>query len=157
VIRIDFGSASFLFTGDLETKPIGTLLEAYDGTSALDVDVYHVGHHGSDNGTTRGLLDAIVRPEIAVISMGSCDVHGTWTGWAYGHPRKATLDLLRGAITRHRPTKLVHVAAAVKDFYSTTMRDAIYGTGWDGNITVTATAEGTYVVRTEGRPVPATC
>ncbi len=142
VIRVDFGGASFLFTGDLETKAIATLLDTYDGTGALDVDVYHVGHHGSDNGTTKRLLDDIVRPEIAVISMGSCDQHGQWTGWAYGHPRKPAVDLLRSAITRRRPPELVHIATAVKTFYGTTMRDAIYATGWDGTIVIQATAAG---------------
>ena len=155
VIRVDFGRASFLFTGDLETEAIATLLETYRGTDLLDVDVYHVGHHGSYNGTTSELLGAIVRPEIAVISMGRCDHEGQWTGWAYGHPRKVTVDLLRHAITRRRPARTVHVAPKVKEFTTTTMRDAIFGTGWDGTIVVRATADGTYIVNTEGGPVPA--
>ncbi len=157
VVRVDFGRASFLFTGDLETQAIGALLQNYAGTAALDVDVYHVGHHGSDNGTTSGLLGAVVRPEIAVISMGSCADHGTWTGWAYGHPRKPAVDLLKQAITRRRPPRVVHVANGVKDFSATTMRDAIYATGWDGTIVIRANAVGSYVVDTEGRPVPPAC
>lgn len=155
VIRVDFGQASFLFTGDLETEAIATLLQNYANSTALDVDVVHVGHHGSYNGTTSALLAAIVRPEIAVISMSRCDDHGPRSGWTYGHPRKDAVDLLRAAITRRRTTRQVYVATAVKQFSETTMRDAIYATGWDGSITVTATAAGTYITRTEGGPVPA--
>ncbi|HEX9619289.1 MAG TPA: MBL fold metallo-hydrolase, partial [Polyangiaceae bacterium] len=46
-IRIRFGRASFLFTGDLEEPALETLVAYYDGTRALDVDVYQLGHHGS--------------------------------------------------------------------------------------------------------------
>jgi competence protein ComEC len=155
VIRVDFGHASFLFTGDLETEAIGTLLQNYANSAVLDVDVWHVGHHGSYNGTTSALLARIVHPEIAVISMGSCEDTGQWTARAYGHPRKPAIDELKWAITRHRPARRVYVATAVNNFYATTMRDAIYATGWDGTIVIRAGADGSYVVTTEAPPVPA--
>ena len=40
VVRVDFGRASVLFTGDLETEAINTLVEHTD-PDLLDVDVYH--------------------------------------------------------------------------------------------------------------------
>ena len=69
VIRIDFGKASFIFTGDMEQPAIETLLEWYKDTPTLNADVHEVGHHGSHNGTTSNLVEAIT-PKIAVISIG---------------------------------------------------------------------------------------
>lgn len=157
VIRIDFGAASFLFTGDLEEDAIATLVEYYAGSGLLDTDVYQVGHHGSHNGTTTDLLDAIARPEIAVLSMSRCDDRRTWTGWRYGHPREVTVDQLQRAIVRRRQPRSVNVARGAMDFYTTTMRDAIYGTGWDGTVVVHATADGMFRVVIEGAPVPTGC
>lgn len=159
VIRVSFGEASFLFTGDLEGRAIASLLEAYgsDEGGVLDVDVYHAGHHGAENGTTPDLLSALVRPRLAIISMGPCDERGVGTAAGHGHPREGTIRLLRQAVVPLRPaSRQVHVARAQRRFTRTTMRDAIYATGWDGTIVVTATAAGTYTVTTTGRPVP-TC
>ena len=78
VIRVDFGQASFLFTGDMEETAIPTLMGHWQGTSMLDADVWEVGHHGSANGTTPALLAAIT-PEVAVISMGRETPHEQWT------------------------------------------------------------------------------
>lgn len=75
VIRVAFGEASFLFTGDLETRAIETLVEYYEGSGLLDVDVYQVGHHGSYNGTSDEIMRAIVRPEIAVIAASAWALH----------------------------------------------------------------------------------
>src|SRR5688572_3932221 len=72
VVRVDFGAASALFTGDLESSGIQTLLEAYAGTPMLDVDLWHVGHHGSHNATTAALLDVLTL-KAAVISVGKWD------------------------------------------------------------------------------------
>jgi len=158
VVRVDFGQASFLFTGDLETEAWETLVEQYDNTDLLDVDVWHVGHHGSYNGTNSQVLAAINRPVIAVISMGRCDDHGTWTAWAYGHPRQDAVGQLRHAITRRRSTpRRVQVATGTRTFTPTMLRDALYGTGWDGTVVVRATATGTYRVTTDGGATLASC
>jgi hypothetical protein len=45
----------------------------------------------------------------------------------------------------------------IEDFRTITMRDAIYATGWDGTVTVQATASGSYVVRVENQPAPTGC
>lgn len=158
VVRVDFGTASFLFTGDMETKALETLVQQNANTNLLDVDVWHVGHHGSYNGTSPAILAAIRRPKIAIISMSRCDDHSAHTAWKYGHPRQDAVSELRSAITRRRSTaRRVQVASAVEQFSGTMMRDALYATGWDGTIVVRATATGTYRVTTEGGAVIESC
>jgi beta-lactamase superfamily II metal-dependent hydrolase len=152
VIRVDYGDASFLFTGDLETDSIDRLLSRYSGTAAraLDVDVYVVGHHGAENGTTPDLLNRVT-PEIAVISMGPPRPIGGKSAWKHGHPRASTVSLLEGAITRARPVPLtVKVSTGPKHFEDHPLTDAIYGTGWDGDIVVSAGADG--VLQIEAHP-----
>ena len=159
VVRVDFGRASFLFTGDLEAPAIETMLEYYADSPMLDADVYHVGHHGSDNATTWELLDAIAEPEIAVVSVGECtrDV-GQFNAFQFGHPRAEVVDMLRAVIRRRRSTpKRVPVADGQRDFRTVTMRDAVYATGWDGTIRIEATAGGRYVVRIVKQETPAAC
>src|SRR6185312_2185829 len=97
VIRIDYGHASFLFTGDLEEPAIETLVDYYSGTPMLDVDVWEVGHHGSANGVTASLL-AAMSPEIAVMSVGLHDVDEVWTAYRYGHPRRSAGQLIEPAL-----------------------------------------------------------
>jgi beta-lactamase superfamily II metal-dependent hydrolase len=149
VIRVDFGESSFLFPGDLEQDAIGSMAEHYKGASALDVDVLEVGHHGSYNGTTQDELAAIT-PKIAVISMGDLTSHKAFTAYSYGHPRKVAVDLLLQWI--HDPrvkAKSVPVAVGAKDFVNYDMKQAIYATGWDGTVDITADANRGYSVQTE--------
>ncbi len=149
VTRVDYGESSFLFTGDLEEYAIGTLLDWYRGTTTLDVDVYHVGHHGSYNGTTRKLLEAMT-PAIAVISMedaeyGRSHPQEKFTGWQFGHPRRVTVDLLTQSIATERATKkTVLVANGVRDFSPVQVEKAILATGWDGTVRIQATTDGRY-------------
>jgi len=67
----------------------------------LDMDVYHLGHHGSHNGTTEMLLMAMT-PQISTISMSSPTDQRLWTGFAYGHPRRTVVELLDKWISRPR-------------------------------------------------------
>lgn len=158
VIRVDFGDASFLFTGDLQDSAIGTLLAYYEGSTApnddddsmLDVDVYQVGHHGSDNATTQPLLDAMT-PETAVISVGQWNyglgTNNKFTTYHYGHPRKDVLDLLSPAIPKYRSSETTEmVADGVCDFHPYTVKKKIYATAWDGNIGVRARWSGSMAV-----------
>ena len=91
VVRIDYGTSSFLFTGDLEESAIERLLDRYETTGVLDVDIYQVGHHGSHNGTTLDLLD-VMTPEIAIISVGEWNFgkkpRKPFSTYAYGHSPK---------------------------------------------------------------------
>ncbi len=148
VVRVDFGQASFLFPGDLEESAIATMLDYYSGTSLLDVDVYEVGHHGSYNGTTEDYI-AAMSPTLAVISMSNKSDHAKPTAYQYGHPRAPTIDMLVDGVTGARPLKSVDVATAVRKFKKQTISKGIYGTGWDGNVTITATSTGSFSVATD--------
>jgi len=144
VIRVDFGEASFLVTGDLEEPAIETLVDHYSGTKTLDCDVWEVGHHGSYNGTTDSLLKAIT-PKIAVIECGHWDFGkdgGKFTTWAYGHPRKGCIDFLEASVSDSRDPKTVKIATASKKFEDHVEKKAIYATGWDGTIQIEATLDG---------------
>jgi len=150
VVRVDYGEASFLFTGDLELTGIATLLSRYSGTRALDVDVYVAGHHGADNGTTLQFANAMT-PEVAVISMGPPIQIGGGSAWKHGHPRRSTVELLEGVISRPRAAPItVMVAEGSENFRALDhpLTDAIYATGWDGDIVVSAGADGVFRVVT---------
>lgn len=83
VLRVDYGSTRFLFTGDAEKEVEKQMLE---NGSDLKSDVLKVGHHGSKTSTSAEFIKA-VSPQIAVISCGS--------GNSYGHPHKETTELLK--------------------------------------------------------------
>ncbi len=85
VIRMFYGSTSFLFTGDAQAESEKEMLtKGY----TLKSDVLKVGHHGSESSTTSEFLKA-VSPKYAVISVGQ--------GNDYGHPHQVTLDKLNAA------------------------------------------------------------
>jgi len=85
VIRVVFGSNSFLFTGDAEKPSEDEMLaKGYN----LQADILKVGHHGSDTATSPAFL-AAVSPKYAVIEVG--------TGNDYGHPHTVTLQKLTAA------------------------------------------------------------
>lgn len=91
VIRLDYGSTSFLFMGDAETKSEDQI------NADIDVDVLKVGHHGSDSSTSQSLLDRVT-PDHAIISAGE--------GNTYGHPTPTTLDALNAREIRIYRTDL---------------------------------------------------
>jgi len=66
VLRVVFGSTSFLLMGDAMREVESILL---DSTAHLSSDVLKVARHGASSATTSGFLDA-VSPSIAVISAG---------------------------------------------------------------------------------------
>jgi competence protein ComEC len=145
VIRVDYGAASFLFPGDLENAGIARLATRLANPSELDVDVLEVNHHGAANGTTAAWL-SLLTPKMAVISMGPATVQEPWTGWAYGHPRKAVIDLLQASLVMSRPPVMEPVGDGAKAFTSRPITRAIYATGWDGDVVVTAAPDGTLSV-----------
>jgi len=83
VIRVTFGSNSFIFDGDAEDVSENEMLSKGLNVSA---DVLKVGHHGSNSSTTEAFLNK-VNPKYAVISVGK--------GNSYGHPHKTTMDKLK--------------------------------------------------------------
>jgi beta-lactamase superfamily II metal-dependent hydrolase len=149
VIRVDFGNTSLLFTGDLEAEGIKSLLDYY-GTAArraFDVDLYHIGHHGSRNATTQALLD-VVTPEIAVVSVGKWDFGRqppvTFSTFAYGHPNRTVVSLVSASIpvdsVRSTPAQVM-LGNASKSFTTFKVTRRVYATDWDGDITVGATLQ----------------
>lgn len=160
VVRIDFGDASILWTGDLEEGEdtrrkdydggIESLVNAYSDTNLLDADVYQVGHHGSHNGTSPELLAAI-RPELAVISAGpaDCERRG-YTAYSHGHPREEVVQELEGVVTTNRLTP-ASVRTYLGQGHKTpqnlrTVTKAVYSTGWDGTIILEGKPDGTWTV-----------
>lgn len=147
VVRISLGSSSLLVTGDLELDD--GLLAKHAGTTALDVDVYQVGHHGSFNATSERLLRALT-PKLALIACGAADRKSTWTAWAYGHPRQVTIELLERALAGAvpRPPVVIGVAAGAKNFEGREIRAPIYATPWDSDVLVTMFSDGRIETKT---------
>lgn len=141
VVRLDVGESSFLLTGDLEDVAIDDMVKRYGATGLLDVDVVKVGHHGSHNGTTAGLV-AAMSPALAVMTMGAPERHESWSAWAYGHPRWKAVELLLAGLGCPRPATEEQVASRPRTFASVPVERALYGTGWDGTVILEATAAG---------------
>jgi len=153
VLRVDLGEASVLLTGDLEEAGIAALVAQYAGTTLLDVDLYKAGHHGSHNGTSPALVNAMT-PRVAVMSSGPADRVGDWTAWAYGHPRwSAVSDMLGDSnsvgVSEDRPSPVdVPVASYYADghgvFETRRVAPAVYNTGWEhGAVVITLRSDGT--------------
>lgn len=141
VIRVDYGKASFLITGDLEDKAQHSLVTKYGSSPLLDADVYLVGHHGSKNGSSQELIDKIT-PKMALIGCGQPSREYMWTAWAYGHPNKGILQRLENKITLAREPIDIQAGDGAHKFSDYTETKAIYATGWDGNVVLEATADG---------------
>ena len=163
VVRVDFGESSFLFTGDLQEDAVEDLVATYQGTGTLDVDVYQVGHHGSHNGTTRELMEAMT-PAVAVIAMGNQGLsRATHSAYGYGHPRDEAVEQLRHAEYGVRARRAEPVTVPVGErgacssckpprppvFANWTIERAIYGTGWEGTVRISARADGQMRVAAE--------
>lgn len=82
VLRIEYGTTSFLFTGDCETEDEANIfLSGYN----VESDVLKIAHHGSRYSTSEVFLES-VGPEYAVISVGGSNT--------YGHPTEDVLSNL---------------------------------------------------------------
>ncbi len=82
VLRIRYGSRSFLLTGDVE-KPIEYRM--LDADEIPPTDVLKVAHHGSRTSSTESFLSA-ANPAFAIISVGVDN--------SYGHPNGDVLERL---------------------------------------------------------------
>ena len=82
VVRADFGSNSFLFTGDCTEEAEKDMLN--EGVN-LEADILKVGHHGSRESSSYVFLKA-VNPVYSVISVGNDN--------DYGHPTEEALSRL---------------------------------------------------------------
>lgn len=86
VVKITYGSNSFLFTGDAEDLSENEMLEK--DYELLSCDVLKAGHHGSDSSSSADFLNA-ASPRYAVISCGA--------GNSYGHPHSETIERFESA------------------------------------------------------------
>lgn len=165
VLRVDFGKSSALLSGDLELLSIAWMTQHYqDSPEILDTDIYYVPHHGSRNSTGAHWL-SLVSPRVAVISMGPYERHlKTWpefTARSFGHPNKNNVDHLlnlENGVSASRETPvdvMVGRRGAWKEtpseFEPRTIKKAVYATGWDGHVAVTAHANGRLEVESSGR------
>ena len=166
VLRIDFGESSLLLPGDLELLSIARLVKKFeDAPGLLDVDVYLVPHHGSKRSSTLDLVRR-VSPQIAIITAGPYDRHlrseEEYTARVFGHPSSVVIDHLLDEVggvsgRRARPVEVrVGLRGAWKgtpsEFTTRTIDRAIYSTGWDGTVVVTANANGWIEVTSEKQP-----
>ncbi|HJQ69221.1 MAG TPA: MBL fold metallo-hydrolase [Blastocatellia bacterium] len=127
VVRLTFGNKRFLFTGDAEEASWRQMIDA--NKSSLRADLLKAAHHGSDDGTTGNVLDA-VRPEIVTIS---CAI-----GNDYHHPHHRVVRLLEERRSQIKPyrTDLQGTITATSDGNSiqmsterTVTQDRLYLTG----------------------------
>lgn len=85
VIKLTYGTTSYLFTGDAEKE---AELDILENGADVDADVLKVGHHGSSTSSCDEFYEA-VSPEICVIQCGE--------GNSYGHPHKETIDTINSS------------------------------------------------------------
>ena len=85
VSRLDYGTVSFLFTGDIESAAEAALLAS---GVPLQATILDVPHHGSRTSSTPEFIGAVA-PALATISCGLDN--------SYGHPHRETLEILAEA------------------------------------------------------------
>ncbi|WP_424765721.1 MBL fold metallo-hydrolase [Paenibacillus sp. sgz302251] len=87
VIKLTYGSTSFLFMGDAESKSENDIIKSKENIKS---DVLLVGHHGSNSSTSQKFLNA-VNPKHAVIQVGNN---------SYGHPTNEIIKRLTDKKTK---------------------------------------------------------
>ncbi len=109
ILKIIYGSTSFLLTGDAPQGVERVL--SYVDKDKLKSEVLKLGHHGSKYSTWRGFLK-VVNPDWAVISAGSNN--------KYKHPHKEVIDLLDELNVKYVATSKmgnIHFFSNGKDVY----------------------------------------
>lgn len=86
IIKMMFGTTSYLFTGDTTSKIENEIL-----TSDINVDVLKVAHHGSEYSTNNEFLKRVT-PSYAIISVGKNN--------DYNHPSINTLNRIKNYTNR---------------------------------------------------------
>lgn len=104
IVKVVYGSTSFLFTGDAGKNREIKL--AADYGSFLKSDVLKVSHHGSKSGTSPAFLK-YVRPEISLISVGKNNF--------YGHPSDEVLKNLSDVNSRILRTDQLGAVILISD------------------------------------------
>ncbi len=109
---VSFGDSSALLEGDAQKTVERRVAALYHPRASL----LRVGHHGSDNATTPELV-AAVKPQFAVISVGS--------GNSFGLPRTDVLGRLSDAGARVYRTDLDGAVTFYLDGHSVTPSVAV--------------------------------
>ena len=115
VLRLVYGSQSFLLAGDAEQAAEGRMIVS---GQPLASRILKVGHHGGATATSPGFV-AAVDPDVAVISVGPN---------AYGHPSQAVVNRLQDSGTtvystgssgtvRVTATRTGYTVATVEDLF----------------------------------------
>ncbi|MBQ7487811.1 MAG: MBL fold metallo-hydrolase [Clostridia bacterium] len=111
LMRIEYGTTSFLFTGDAEIPEEQEALDRYP--DRLRSTVLKVGHHGSSSSSGAAFLET-VRPEIALIGVGVANT--------YGHPSIGVLTRLHDLGTEIYRTDLHGTIHLTSDGTSVTVQ-----------------------------------
>lgn len=106
ILRVEFGTTSFLFTGDMETDAETDMLDYWGDLTDWQTDVLKIGHHGSSTSTGYRFLYETA-PDYAVISVGKDN--------SYGHPHIETIDILNDAAIPTFRTDELGTILAVSD------------------------------------------
>jgi competence protein ComEC len=88
VLRVEYESSRYLFTGDAEEAVERDMLDFYS-KKELSCDLLKLGHHGSRTSSSQEFLD-VCAPNIAVISCGE--------GNSYGHPHRETVEKMKKTV-----------------------------------------------------------
>jgi competence protein ComEC len=145
-LRVEHKGVKLLFTGDAETEDkwcapqVSYLLNNFDA-ALLDVDVYKVGHHASDNGTSRALMDEMT-PRVALISAGDYRTRTAdpqtrnYHAWFYGHPREDAVARIerRTGLSRRTPADVYTMNGVASRRANRRVEKAVYCTCWDGHV-----------------------
>ncbi len=81
VVKVTYGTTSFLLTGDSPSEVEQFLVKTYG--EQLQSDVLKLGHHGSKTSSSAEFLET-VQPSIAIVSAG--------LGNKYGHPHEEVIE-----------------------------------------------------------------
>lgn len=132
VVRLEYGSTSFLFTGDAEHVMEEKLLIDPNTAPYLDVDWLKVGHHGSHSSSTEDFI-AMVSPEMAAISSGG---EGVYTNSGYLHPRMVTFNNLFPYTSERTgiPTTLEAWSDVTNAWEQTITHEAVFVTNNEGDL-----------------------
>lgn len=136
VLRIDYGSTSFLLTGDMESDAERDLVES---GANLKADVLQVGHHGSSTSSSYIFMNAVL-PKMGIISCGANN--------KYGHPHEETLSILRDAGVDTYRTDLLGTITIGSDGSNYTVSSEHYATDAELNPTdpaASSTAQQAYI------------
>ena len=91
VMKLFYGSTSYLFTGDLEMEGEAKIIQFNE---ALKSDVLKVGHHGSKTSSSDFFLQRVL-PKIAIVSVGYKN--------KFHHPNEDVMNrIIQYAETIHR-------------------------------------------------------